>query len=192
MTFAIIIFILLAIYLYDQHQKQPNKAIDFNVVKAYENKDKFFESLEKEIKMRNEQLEEKAAREKIKSPNTKDTDKWLKQIDGYHKKLKSNAKTKDLFRYIRELYHLRDYVVPNFERHYIRLNTRYKHDVRKLVEISDDYREWYYYQARLFDPMNYELWNESSFEDQDEAKTIITEINSKLGFDMEIERANQE
>ena len=40
--------------------------------------------------------------------------------------------------------------------------------------------------------MNYELWNESSFEDQDEAKTIITEINSKLGFDMEIERANQE
>ena len=183
---------MLAIYLYDQHQKQPYKAIDFNVGKAFENKKEFLKNLEKEIKMRNEQLEEKAVKEKIKPPDIKDTDKWLKQIDGYHKKLRSNAKTKDLFHYIRELYHLKEVVVPNFERHYTRLNTRHKNDLKKLVEISDDYREWYYYQARIFDPMNYELWNESSFEDQDEARIIITEINSKLGFDMEIEKANQD
>lgn len=193
MTWIIIILILVAIYAYDQNRKQPYKIIDFNEGKAFENQEKFLENLDKEIKMRAEQLDEKAKLAKIKSPgklNANETDKWLKQIDAYHAKLKKNEKTKDLFSYIREINHLKDVVVPNFDRHYTRLNTRYKNNLQKLVEISDDYKEWYYYQARLFDPMNYELWNESSWDDQDEARTIISEINNKLGFDMKLEDAN--
>ena len=109
-----------------------------------------------------------------------------KEIEMRYKQLKKNAKTKGLSRYIKELHHLKAIVLPNFEQHFISLNTRYKSDIKKLVEVSDDYREWFYYQARLYDPINYELWNELSYEHQNEAITIIAEINKKLGFEMKL------
>jgi uncharacterized coiled-coil DUF342 family protein len=188
----IILSLLLVFYIYDYYKRKPYKIIDFNERKAYEHKIEFLDFLEKEIEMRAKQLREKAKQEKIKVLEPKNIkhdiknniNKLMNQINIYHAELKKNKKTMDLFQHMQELHFYNNSVIPNFDRYYLRLKTRYKHNLEKLVEISDDYREWYYYQTRLFDPVNYELWNENSYDDQEEAKVVIAEINEKFGFDM--------
>jgi hypothetical protein len=190
MIWILILLFIAAAYFYHQNQQRPLKAYEWNINKALEYKNEFLEYLDKEIKMRGEQLEKKATAAKISTPERR-AGTSSADLETYHKKLKTGAATKDIWKYLQELYWLQSHIVPAFDHHLVRLNTRYKNDVIKLAQISDDYRDWYYHQARLFDPSNYELWNESSYEDQDEARVVITEINKKLDFDMEMERAGE-
>jgi hypothetical protein len=190
MIWILILLLVAVVYFYHQNQQRPLRTYEWNISKALEYKSEFLEYLDKEIKMRGEQLEKKAAAAKITVPKQHGAAS-SNALSEYHKKLRTRAATKDIWKYLQELYWLQNHVVPSFEHHLVRLNTRYKNDPTRLAEASDDYREWYYYQARLFDPANYELWNESSYEDQDEARVVITEINKKLGFDMEMEKAGE-
>jgi hypothetical protein len=187
--FLIVCYIIYVLYKNSQ-ANNPYNIIDNNELRAYNFKKTFEANLESEIKMRTDQLMEKVKALKIKIPEAKkpytidSTSKFMKQMDVYNKEVKKNKNTKELKHFLDELYFLKDVIAPNFERNYIKLQTRYKTDPQKLIEISDDYRDWYYQQSRLYDPINYELWNDSSWENMDEARVILEELNSKLNFDM--------
>jgi hypothetical protein len=81
---------------------------------------------------------------------------------------------------IRERNDLINKGIPKLEVRYKQLKERFKFDTNELLKLSIDYNDWFYNHKKYYDPHNYSLWNDSSWDDQEEAVIKIREIERRL------------
>lgn len=146
------IVIIGSIWFLIKSKSAPQKAINDNEFRAYNNKEKLKVYLSNRIEEATVMADKKSH---LKDP-------------------------KEAEYYLNEIHTVKTVGILEFDDLYIKLKEKYKFDEKELVNISIDYCDWYLYQKEYFDPINNELWNESSYDDQKEAWIKICEIEKRL------------